>query len=131
MTRRRFALLATVLVAVNVFFWLAQGSFALPQALVDRLFGPQMIRSEVVVGGPLGTQDFRVDRGMITSVVPGEGTIRERDATGAQIPFRPETKILGPNGIRRPPRALRPGIRVLVVRPLNGPAQMIQLEGPR
>src|SRR3954468_6309188 len=127
MTRRRFALLATVLVAVNVFFWLAQGSFALPQALIDRLFGPQMIRSEVVVGGPLGTQDFRVDRGVIVSVDPGQVTIHERDDTVVQIPIRPGTKILGPNGTRRPPRALRPGIRVLAVRPVNEPAQVIQL----
>ena len=49
MSRRRFALLVTILAAVNAFFWLAQGGFALPQALIDRLFGPQMIRSEVVV----------------------------------------------------------------------------------
>ena len=130
MSRRRFALLATVLVTVNVFFWLAQGSFALPQALINRLFGPQMIRSEVVVGGPLGTQDFRVDRGVIVSVVPGQVTIRESDATVVPIPIRPETKVLGPNGVRRPPRALRPGIRIVAIRPLNEPAKVIQLEGP-
>ena len=60
MSRRRFALLATILVSVNVFFWLAQGGAALPRALFDRLFGPQMVRSEVVVADRLGgTQDFR------------------------------------------------------------------------
>ena len=36
---------------LNAFFWLAQGGLALPGALIDRFFGPRLIRAEVVVGG--------------------------------------------------------------------------------
>ena len=39
MNRRRFMLLAVALVALNTFFWLAQGGFALPQAIINQFFG--------------------------------------------------------------------------------------------
>ncbi len=51
MSRPRFALLVAAVVAVNAFFWLAQGGFALPQAVIDRFFGPRMIRAEVILEG--------------------------------------------------------------------------------
>ena len=85
MSRRRFLLLAATLVALNTFFWLAQGGFALPGALIDRFFGPRMIRAEVIVGGPLQVNDFRLDRGVITTTAPGSITIRERDGTVVTI----------------------------------------------
>ena len=129
MSRRRFALLVTILTAVNAFFWLAQGGFALPQALIDRLFGPQMIRSEVVVADPLGgTRNYRVDRGVIVSTSPGLVVIRERDGTTVEIPVRPRTRVVGPAGPRSV-RALRPGHKVLAIRLLNEPATVIRLEG--
>ena len=45
MSRRRFSLLVCALVAVNAFFWLAQGSFALPRAMIDRFFGPRITKA--------------------------------------------------------------------------------------
>jgi hypothetical protein len=129
MSRRRFALLATILVSVNVFFWLAQGGAALPRALFDRLFGPQMVRSEVVVADRFGgTKDFRVDRGVIASISPGQIVLRERDGTMVEIPVRPRTRVATPNG-PRDVRMLRPGMRVLAIRPVNEPAVVINLEG--
>ncbi len=71
MNRRRFMYLAVALVALNSFFWLAQGSFALPRALIDQFFGQRMIRAEVLVQTPTGAQDFRIDRGVIRAVTPG------------------------------------------------------------
>ncbi len=128
MSRRRFVLLAVTLVALNVFFWVAQGGFALPQALIDRFFGPRMIRAEVVLGGPLAVNDFRIDRGVITAVTPGSITLRERDATVVTIAVTPATKVVG-----RYPFAtvaqLRPRLRVLVVRKANQPAGQIEVEG--
>jgi ferredoxin-like protein FixX len=52
MTRRRFAVLLSAVLALNTFFWLAQGGFALPRAMIDRFFGPRMIRAEVIVQAP-------------------------------------------------------------------------------
>ncbi len=128
MTRRRFVLLATVLVALNAFFWVAQSGFALPRALIDRFFGPRLIRAEVVVGGPRAVNDFRIDRGVITSVTPGSITIRERDGTVVTVSVTQSTRVLG--GARFTSVAqLRPPLRVLVIRKVNAPATQIQVEG--
>jgi hypothetical protein len=127
MSRRRFLFLAGALLALNAFFWLAQGGFALPNALIDRFFGPKLIRAEVVVGGPrVGIEDFRIDRGVITSVGAGSITLRERDGTVVTIAVTPATRIVGAG----PGAQLRRRMRVLVVRPLNEPARQIQVEGP-
>ena len=128
MSRRRFLLLAATLVALNTFFWLAQGGFALPGALIDRFFGPRMIRAEVIVGGPLQVNDFRLDRGVITTTAPGSITIRERDGTVVTISVSPETKVIAGPRVRDVSQ-LRPPMRVLVVRKANAPAAQIQVEG--
>jgi hypothetical protein len=131
MSRRRFALLTATLVALNTFFWLAQGGLALPGALIDRFFGPRMIRAEVVLGSPLAVNDFRLDRGVITATAPGSITLRERDGTVVTITVTPATRVLG-GGVRvTDVSQLRPPMRVLVVRKANAPAAQIQLEGRR
>jgi hypothetical protein len=129
MSRRRFLILVCAVVAVNSFFWLAQGGFALPRGLVDRFFGPNMIRSEVIVAGPLGgVNDFRLDRGVITSILPRVLTLRERDGTVVSIPIVRRARIVGSPSVTEA-RQLRPGMRVLVVRRANAPAHLIQVEG--
>jgi len=128
MTRRRFAFLAATLVALNAFFWLAQGGFALPGALIDRFFGPRLIRAEVIVGGPNMVNDFRIDRGVITATAPGSITLRERDGTVVTIQVSPATRVLGRPRITDASQ-LRPPMRVLVVRKANAPAAQIQIEG--
>jgi hypothetical protein len=125
MSRRRFALLAVALVAVNAFFWVAQAGFALPQALIDRFFGPRMVRAEVVVQGAGGAvRDFRIDRGRITAVAPGSITLRERDGTIVTIEVAGGARIVGLGG-----GSLRRGLRVLVVRQANMPAHLVEVEG--
>jgi hypothetical protein len=128
MSPRRFALLAATLVALNTFFWLAQGSFALPRALIDRFFGSRLIRAEVIVAGPRVVNDFRIDRGVIVSIAPGSITIRERDGTVVTIAVAPSTRVLP--GLRfTDVSQLRPPMRVLVVRKANGAATQIEVEG--
>jgi len=129
MTRRRFVILLATLVALNTFFWLAQGGFALPGALIDRFFGPRLIRAEVIVGGPNMVNDFRIDRGRIVSAAPGSITIRERDGTVVTVSVTAATRVFG--GARfTDVSQLRPRLRVLVVRKANQPAMQIQVEGP-
>lgn len=131
MSRRRFALLAVVLVALNVFFWVAQSGFALPQALIDRFFGPRMVRAEVVVQGERGNvRDFRIDRGQIVTAAPGSITLRERDGTLVTIQVAANARVVG---LPRPADAsqLRPDLRVLVFRQANSPANLIQVESRR
>ena len=96
MNSKRFLLLGAVLVALNAFFWLAQGGFALPQALIDRFFGPRMIRAEVILQGARGVvNDFRLDRGVITATGPGSITLRERDGTLVTIPVAAGARVVG------------------------------------
>jgi len=129
MSRRRFLALVCAVVAVNSFFWLAQSGFALPRGLIDRFFGPAMIRSEVIVESPSGgVNDFRLDRGVITAIVPGTLTLRERDGTVVSIAFLRRAKIVGSPSAASA-RQLRPGMRVLVVRRANAPAHLIRVEG--
>jgi hypothetical protein len=128
MSRRRFVLLAATLAALNTFFWLAQGGFALPGALIDRFFGPRLIRAEVVVGGPRAVNDFRIDRGIIVAIAAGSITLRERDGTVVTIAVTPATRVLGGVAVTDVSQ-LRPPMRVLVVRKANAPAAQIQLEG--
>ena len=128
MTPRRFALLAATLVALNTFFWIAQGGFALPGDLIDRFFGPRLIRAEVIVGGPNVVNDFRIDRGVITATAPGSITLRERDGTVVTIQVTPATRVVGRPRVTDASQ-LRSPMRVLVVRKANAAAAQIQIEG--
>jgi hypothetical protein len=128
MSRRRFALLAVALVALNGFFWVAQSGFALPQALIDRFFGPRMVRAEVVVQSGRGiVRDYRIDRGQIAAAAPGSITLRERDGTLVTIQVAANARVVG---LGRPADVseLRPNLRVLVFRQANRPANLIQVE---
>jgi hypothetical protein len=126
MTRRRFAVLVCAVLALNAFFWIAQGGFALPRAMIDRFFGPRMIRAEVIVQAPGGAvNDFRLDRGVIVSVSPGSVELRERDGSTVTIAVARRARVVG---AVTDASQLRPGMRILVVRRANGPASQIQVE---
>jgi hypothetical protein len=129
MSRGRFALLAATLVALNTFFWLSQGGFALPGALIDRFFGPRLIRAEVIVGGPRAVNDFRIDRGTIVSAAAGSIVLRERDGTSVTVSVTSATRVFGGARVTDVSQ-LRSQMRVLVVRKANAPAMQIQVEGP-
>ena len=129
MSRRRFAVLLSALVAANAFFWLAQGGFALPRAMIDRFFGPRMIRAEVILQGPAGgINDFRLDRGVIVSATRRLLVLSEQDGTTVTIPVAPWARVTGSPAVTDVSQ-LRPQMRVLVVRRANARANLIQVEG--
>src|ERR1700740_1840217 len=85
--RPRFAILATVLVAVNIFFWLAASGFALPGNLIQQLLGVRMIRAEVIWQAPDGSiRDTQLYRGVIIALTPNSITLREKDRPSDVIP---------------------------------------------
>jgi hypothetical protein len=128
-SRRRFVLLAVALVALNVFFWVAQGGLALPQAVIDRFFGPRLVRAEVILQGGRGVvNDFRIDRGVIASTTSGSIDLRERDGTVVTIQVAVNARVVGSPRITAVSQ-LRPLLRVLVIRKANAPAHLIQIEG--
>jgi len=128
--RRRFAVLACALVALNVFFWLAESGFALPgSGIIQSLLGGRMIRAEVVWQSPDGTiQDTQLYRGIITAVGPTSITLRERDRPSDVIPVSSNATVRVGYQVETVSQ-LRRGMRVVVARPANLPADTIQVEG--
>ncbi len=125
MNRRRFMLLAVALVAVNTFFWVAQGGFALPRAVINQFFGPQMVRAEVLLKNG---EDWRIDRGVVTSATPTSLTLREADGTTVTLDIAPTARIQGGGRISSPAQ-LRKRLRVVVYHQANLPADLVQVEG--
>ena len=128
MKRRRFIALAAALLALNAFFWLAQSGFALPKALINQFFGPNMVRAEVIVANGAGTQDWRIDRGVITAVSGTTVTLRERDNTSVTLPLDPAARVQGPARISSIAQ-LRRRLRIVVYRQADLPATLVQVEG--
>jgi hypothetical protein len=132
MTRRRFLSLVATLVAVNSFFWLAQSGFALPGAIINQFFGGNLIRAEVLVASPTGTQDWRIDRGVITAIaVTPTGTnvtLREKDGTSVTLPVDPNARVQGPARFSNV-ALLRRRLRIVLYHQANLPATLVQVEG--
>jgi hypothetical protein len=129
MNRRRFMVLAIALVALNTFFWLAQGGFAFPRGLIQQFFGGRMIRAEVLVLNPDGsTRDERIDRGVIVAVTPALITLREANTDIVPIALDPAAQVQGGGRFGSVSR-LRRGLRVVVYREANAPADAVQVEG--
>ena len=126
--RRRFLFLATALIAVNSFFWLAQSGFALPQAIINQFFGGKMIRSEVLILTPTGTQDWRIDRGVITAISGTAVTLVEKDATVVSLQIDPNARVQGPARFASVGQ-LRRKLRVVIYRQADQPATLVQVEG--
>jgi hypothetical protein len=124
--RRKFMLLAVALVALNTFFWLAQGGFALSKAVINDLFGPRLIRAEVLVQTPTGTADYRIDRGVIVAMSPTSLTLRELSGEQVTVDVASNASVQG-RGIFSLSQ-LRKRMRVTVLRDANGPVSQIQVE---
>jgi hypothetical protein len=128
MTRRRFLFLATALIAVNSFFWLAQSGFALPTAIINQFFGGNLIRAEVLIATPSGPQDWRLDRGVITAISGTNFTLREKDGTSVTLPVDPNARVQGPARFSNV-AFLRRRLRVVLYHQANLPATLVQVEG--
>jgi hypothetical protein len=127
--RRRFLYLATALVALNSFFWLAQSGFALPKTIISQFFGGNMIRSEVLIATPTGgTQDWRIDRGVITAISGTSVTLRERDQTVVSVQIDPNARVQGSARVTSV-ALLRRRLRIVVYRQADQPATLVQVEG--
>jgi hypothetical protein len=129
MFSRRFVLLGGVLVTLNLALWFASPGLALRRALVDQLFGPKMIRVEVIDWAGPGTTpaDTRLDRGVITKVSSTQLTLRERDTKVQSIPLSSTTDVIR-FGHHLPLSVLAKRWHVVVTWPANGAAQTVDVE---
>jgi len=126
--RRHFLFLAVGLVALNSFFWLAGSGFALPKAIITQFFGSKMIRAEVLIQAPVGTQDWRIDRGVITSIALPNITLKEADGTPVTIQVNSTARVQGPPRYYNVTR-LKRGLRVVIYHQANLPSDLVQVEG--
>lgn len=127
---RRFAVLAVVLLAVNLFFWLAASGFALPGGgLVQQLLGGRMIRADIVWQAPDGTiRETLLSRGVITAVSPTSITLREKDRASDVIPLAANA-VVRFGGQVTTTSFLRKGMRVVIAGSPLEPADTVQVEG--
>lgn len=96
--------------------------------VVAQLFGPRLVRLETIERKPVaGSTDWRVDRGMITSVSPTEVTLREADGRIQTIPVDGTTQVFR-RGRVLTPNVLAPRWRVVVTWPATGAAQSVDVE---
>jgi hypothetical protein len=124
MFSRRFVLLVSVLVALNVALWFAAPGLAIRRALINQLFGPNMVRAEVI---KKSGADWRLDRGVITQVSGTQLTLKEADGRVQPIPLSSTTKVIH-QGRHLPLSVLAPRWRVLVTWPANGAATSVDVE---
>ncbi len=113
------------LLLVNAVLLVAQPALALPQGLEDFLFGPKLVRAQVILQDAGGVYDYRVDRGRIRNVTPDALALLERDGTVVTIPVAPTAEILF-KGRRVPITSLRRGMTATTVRLGDAPAHQVQ-----
>jgi len=124
MFSRRFVLLGAVLVTLNVVLWFAAPGLALRKAIINQLFGPKMVRAEVL---EKNGEDWHVDRGVITQVNSAQVTLREADGRIQPIPIAATTKVIR-LGRHLPLSALARRWHVVVTWPAIGPAESVDVE---
>ena len=126
MRNRRFLLLATVLVSLNMALWLAPQGLALRQVIISTLFGRNMMRADVTMNSGM---EWRVDRGIVVSNAPGTLTLHETDGRVQAIAVSSSTKVTDNTGASFGISSVKPGWRVLVIWPaLSGPADSVKIE---
>jgi hypothetical protein len=129
MRNRRVVLLVAVLAALNTALWLVPQGLALRVVSVPSLFGKRMVRADAVVTNGSGFQEWRVDRGIVVSNVPGLITLQEADKKIQPIVTSSATTKTTFNGISIRLKNVKPGWHVLVTWPArNGPADSVVVE---
>jgi hypothetical protein len=128
-SRRRWTFAAAgvaALLAVNAVLLVVQPGLALPRSLANYFYGPGLIRAEVVVRDVEGVHDWRLDQGRILRVAPARSMLRIVEPDGRVVEFQvaPDARI-ELHGRPVPLGALRRGLRVLVVRDGEGPAEVV------
>jgi hypothetical protein len=121
----RLGRLGTLALGICVGLLIAAGAaVAVKRSLLADLFGPNLIRGQLVIYA--GGQDSEVwfDRGKITQAGGGAITIREKDGQVVRIAIAPGARItLGNASVGA--NALRKGMQAQVYRPGDAPATRI------
>jgi len=125
MRSRRFVLLVGILVTLNVVLWFASPGLALRRAIIQQLFGPKMVRAQVLEKNGV---EWNLDRGLIVQANASQLTLREADGRIQTISLAGSTRVLLPSGRVIALTRLARGWRVLVTWPANGAAVSVDVE---
>jgi hypothetical protein len=108
----------------------AAATFVRPSAaarsLGRSLFGPSLVRAEVVTYAAKTAHDFRMDEGRVVAVRVGSVTLLERDGTRQVVAISPAA-IVTENGQTVDASAIVPGLAALTVREGNDAASQVFL----
>jgi len=100
----------------------------LRQTIVHQFLGPKLVRLEAFNNAPVGgSNDWRVDRGVVTSVSSTQLTLREADGRLQSIPLSSATRVIF-GGRQMLLSSLARRWRVLVTWPASGAAQSVDVE---
>ncbi len=114
------------LLAINAVLLAVQPGLALPRSLANYFYGPGLLRADVVVRDAEGIHNWRLDQGRILRVAPARSMLRIVEYDGRVVEFQvaPDARI---ELHGRPVflAGLRRGVRVLVVRENEGPAEVV------
>jgi len=120
---RRFVLLVALFATLGL-AWFAAPGLAIRRAIVGQLFGPRMVRAQVLEKS--GTQ-MNLDRGVVTQVNGTQLTLKEYDGRIQSIPLSSSTQVIR-FGRQLPLGSLAPRWRVLVTWPATGAAEYVDVE---
>ena len=123
MFSRRFLLLTAILATLSLAWFVAPG-LAIRKAIVTQLFGPKMVRAQVLEKS--GVQ-MNLDRGVITQVNGTQLTLKEFDGRVQSIPLSTSTQVIH-YGRQLPLSSLAAKWRVLVTWPATGAAEYVDVE---
>jgi hypothetical protein len=124
---RKLLVVLAALLALNAVLVGAQLGYALPTSFVAYLFGPKMVRGEIVVKDGGAVHDYRIDQGRIRAVGVGNSvlTLYERDGQLVTVAIAPGARItLGGHVV--PLASLKRGMRAITIRDGKAAAETVQ-----
>jgi hypothetical protein len=123
--RRIVALLAGLVLALNVVLALAQSGSALPRSLTSKLLGPNMVRAEILWKSGGVQHDYLLDNGRIRTVGAGSLTLVEKDGKVVTMPVAVDADVTF-RASPVPLSSLRRGMRAVTYRDGNAPAYKVE-----
>jgi len=125
-TRTRWIAAAAGLAAVATLVLGLAPALALPRSLPRYFLGGGMMRAEILVRDFAGFRDWRLDQGRVLRVLPARSTLRIRELDGRVVDLQvAPTARIELDGRPVPLAGLRRGVRVLVVRDGESPADTV------
>ncbi len=126
MRSRRFLLLSTALVAVNVALWVVPQGLALQQVVVAKLFGKSMVRADVTESNG---DEWRIARGVVLTNTGTQLTVQEADTKVETINVSSSATKVTAGTVVLKLKAVKPGWHVLVTWPApSGTADSVVVE---